>query len=157
MSAWATVGIVVLTAVLTWIGHAVLAGQQRRLDVAKALEQRKRDLYVKFLDFFFDILKKRHGTRAPKPEELTARLMDIAKDMAVYASDEVLGLFVRLREMELTEERDAEKTVKWFGQIVVQIRKDLGYSITRIKPEDVLALFITDIDKLYPERAQDKR
>jgi len=52
MSAWGTVGIVVLTAVLTWIGHAVVASQQRKLDVAKALEQRKRDLYTRFLGFF---------------------------------------------------------------------------------------------------------
>jgi len=51
---WPTVGIIVLTAVLTWIGHAVLANQQRKLEVMIALERRKRELYSKFLSLFFD-------------------------------------------------------------------------------------------------------
>lgn len=55
---WSTVGVVILTAVLTWIGHVVLAGQQRKLDVMIALEQRKRELYSKFLNLFLTRLRK---------------------------------------------------------------------------------------------------
>lgn len=76
--------------------------------------------------------------------------MDIAKDMTVYASDEVLRLFVQFRALALAQEGDPKRTLEWFGKIILQIRKDLGYSITRIEPRDVLSVFITDIDKLYP-------
>jgi len=151
---WLTVGIVVLTAVLTWIGHAVLAGQQRKLDVMIALEQRKRELYAKFLDLFFNVLKR--GKKVDQ-DKLSSELMDIAKDMTVYASDEVLRLFVQFRTMALTEERDSKTILEWFGKIILQIRKDLGYSITRIEPRDVLSVFITDIDKLYPNRFRGKK
>jgi len=144
---WSTVGIIFLTAVLTWIGHAVLTNQQRKLDVMIALEQRKRELYAKFLNLFFDTLKQ--GGKVDQ-DKLSSELMDIAKDMTVYASDEVLRLFVQFRSMAVTAERDPKKILEWFGKIILQIRKDLGYSITKIEPRDVLSVFVTDIDKLYP-------
>lgn len=100
---------------------------------------------------------KSHGKGVLKPEQLTTELMDITKDMAVYASDDVLRLFVQFREMALTGEQEQTKIIDWFGRIIVQIRKDLGYSTTEIEPRDVLSLFITDIDKLYPKHAMKER
>jgi len=154
MSGLATVGVVVLTAVLTWIGHAVLTSQQRRLNVAIALEQRKRDLYKQFLTFFFNVLKQQKGGKVLNNDELASSLMDMTKDMAIYASDEVLRLFLQLRTMALEEEQDPAQIIELFGKIIRQIRKDLGHSMTRIEPKDILTLFITDIDKLYPRQKE---
>jgi len=147
---WSTVGIIVLTAVLTWIGHTVVANQQRKLEVMIALERRKRELYSKFLSLFFETLKK--GKKIDQ-DKLSDQLMDIAKDMTVYASDEVLRLFVQFRTMALDKDRDAKKIVEWFGEIILQIRKDLGYSTTKIETKDVLSVFIVDINKLYPNHS----
>lgn len=149
MTGWATVGIVVLTAILTWIGHAVLAEQQRKLDIARALEQRKRDLYVEVLKLFFEVLKKGQKKESLKQDKLASEWIEITKNMAVYASDDVLHLFVQFRRMAFTENQDPKRFMDWFGKIIIQIRKDLGYSNTRIEPKDVLSLFITDIEKLY--------
>lgn len=56
---WSNVGVILLTAVLTWIGHAVLTNQQRKLDVAIALERQKRELYTRFLALFFRVFKQK--------------------------------------------------------------------------------------------------
>jgi hypothetical protein len=36
-------------------------------------------------------------------------------------------------------------------QILIEMRKDLGYTESKLRPQDILATFVTDIDKYYPE------
>jgi hypothetical protein len=144
---WPTVGVVVLTAVLTWIGHTVLASQQRRLDVLKALEQRKRELYAQFLRIFFEILQKSRSKNFDVSKYEKA-FMELTRDMTVYASDRVLKLFGQFRKLAIEGQKDPKVAVKWLGEIIMEIRRDLGYSTTQVKPEDILRTFIVDIDTL---------
>lgn len=75
-------------------------------------------------------------------------MTEIAKDMTVYASDEVLRLFIQFRKIAASQESDPTHILDWFGKIIVQIRKDLGYATTRMEPREVLSVFIKDLDKL---------
>lgn len=151
MGFWPTLGIIFLTAVLTWIGHAVLTSQQRKLEISKALEENKRNLYKRFLDLFFKILQTA-GKETYDLSEYERSMIDLTRDMTVYASDEVLKLFVGFKQMALLEEheRDPVKFIGWLGKIILEIRKDLGYSATKIQPVDILRTFIKDIDSRRP-------
>ena len=145
-----TVRIVVLTALLTWIGHAVLASQQRRLDILRALEQRKRDLYAKFLKVFFEIMQE-SKRKSLDPSKYEKDFMELTRDMTVYASDNVLKLFGQFRKLALKGQEDPKVVVQWLGEIIMAIRKDLGYSTTQVKPADILRTFIVDIDDLLAD------
>jgi len=147
MGFWQTFAIVVFTAVLTWIGHAVVSALQRRAEKDRALEAEKRAAYKQLLQVLFDILKntKRGDTKVVE-QELGEKFFELVRDMTVYASDDVLRLFIKFKTQQ--QPVDPIQVIRLFGELIVAVRKDLGHDHTTVSPKEVLSSFITDIDDL---------
>ncbi len=140
-----TILIVILTAVLTWIGHAVLTGQQRRLEVAKALEANRRELYQRIMGLFFDVLKDAKA-KSINMDQLAVEMIEIARDLSVYASDEVLLKFLELRRIgEQEKPKDPLILLKLWGELIISMRKDLGHKATQVQPMQIAELVVTDL------------
>jgi flagellar motor component MotA len=147
MGFWQTFAIVLCTAVFTWIGHAVVSVLQRRTEKDKALEAEKRVAYKQLLQVLFGVLKtvKQGGTEAVE-QEIGDKFFELARDMTVYASDEVLRLFIRFKNQQQPE--NPIQVLKLFGELIIAIRKDLGHDQTTVSVKEVLSSFITDVDNL---------
>ena len=155
MGTTGTIAAILVTAVLTWIGHAVLTHQQRRLEIAKALEAKKRELYQTVMGTFFDMMKN-SKTGKVEPEKMVPVMFDIARDMSVYASDEVLRKYLEMKSFQ-DGPAVAEPLgiLMWFGELIIAMRKDLGHSTTLVKPADVLRLVVTDFDQQVAKIGKD--
>ena len=151
MSFWQAFFFLIAGSVTAWIGYAVRASQQKKLEVEKALEEDKRDLYKRFVALLFNMLDdaRKQQTDVRKYER---KMIELTRDMTIYASDEVLKLYIEFRTMAFNRVHESSPTrfMGWMGDIIVAIRKDLGHTMTKISSKDVLKTFITDVDK-YPE------
>ena len=145
MGTTGTIIAIIVTAVLTWIGHAVLTGQQRRLEVAKALEANRRELYQRIMGLFFDVLKDAKA-KSINIDLMDVKMIEIARDLSVYASDEVLLKFLELRRIgEQEKPKDPLILLKLWGELIISMRKDLGHEATQIQPMQIAELVVTDL------------
>ena len=142
-----TVGVAAITAFLTYIGYGVATSLQRSAEKDKALEAEKREAYKNLLSLLFGVLKSvKIGGPESVEKEIGEKFFELTRDLTVYASDEVLRLFIRFKRQQ--QPADPLEVITLFGDIIVAVRKDLGHSKTSITRNDVLSTFITDIETL---------
>lgn len=146
MGFWQTLAIVISTALLTWVGHAIVSSLQRRAEKDKALEIEKREAYKRLLALLYDILasvKKENKNKQSQMKGFEERFFQLTRDLPVYASDEVLRLFIQLKNQQSQE---PAQVLELFGNLIMAIRKDVGHNATTVTRKELLSTFVTDID-----------
>lgn len=145
---WQAACLVGATGVVSCIGHALVAALQRKNEKDRALEAEKRETYKKFMMVLFDILRSSKSIKENKSLgiELEDKFYEVARDITVYASDEVLDLWVKFKNMG--QETGAEYVLSLVGEMMAAIRIDLGHESTKYGSKELLSTFITDIGSL---------
>lgn len=119
--------------------------ERRRLR-EEPLQTRKVDVYERFirgfLDNFFD--QRRGGMDQAK---LLAFMSDVTPDLTIWASDDVLARWSRLRRRWAAGEHspEASEALQELEALFLAIRQDLGHGNKGLEPGDVLGLWINDI------------
>lgn len=84
-----------------------------------------------------------------------AEAMDTAFDNILYASDEVIEKYGRFRNNSTNEDADGSvnlhKTLKFFSELLLAMRKDLGNKYTTLDEVHILRMFInmTEADEKF--------
>ena len=112
---------------------------KRKDDEIKAIQEKlsdkKYNLYDRMYSVVFDLVKKQNASQNKIREEL----IDIKKDMFIYAPDEILLNFLDwnndVQESGLDANSVNEKMMKYF-KILSLIRKDMGNENSIIDAED---------------------
>lgn len=148
MNFWQTIGIALLATVLTWVGHGLVAAYQRQNEKDRALEAEKRDTYKRFMTLLFDMFRHSKSITAKKglSSDLENRFFEVARDMTVNASDDVLDLWIRFKNMG--DNPKGDYILSLVGELMVAVRTDLGHTSSRYGSRDLLSTFITDIDSV---------
>ncbi len=79
-------------------------------------------------------------------DDLETRFFEVARDMTIYASDDVLDLWVKFKNMG--ESADTKYVLALVGELMSAIRTDLGHTSSRFAAKDLLSTFVTDIDSI---------
>lgn len=131
-----------LVALLGGVGWLYRHERERRAAVEQQVSERKYQTYITLLDIFFGIMKAMRRGKPLREEELVDRMIDANKDLMLFSSDEVLGLY----HAWLRNSREGLVDMEQFGELIVAIRRDMGYPRTEITADDVLRQIITDYD-----------
>ncbi len=128
------------------------------------IQQYKVEILVKFLEYFekfFTDEKFRNKTQiknSNESKEFNRTFMSYGNKLMLFASDETIKKYVAFREFGKVTEQDRQFSnyLKIYGQFVISLRKDVGYSDTKITEVEYLSLWLTDtkenINKLINKR-----
>ncbi|HVQ36527.1 MAG TPA: hypothetical protein VMS31_03290 [Pyrinomonadaceae bacterium] len=115
------------------------------------LHDKKRDVYAKllapFLALHLQILKGDGDRPAHKVvrEKMTTQMVDATFDAVLYASDDVLKLWGRIRTAGL-QNTDPTIVLVWYMRLLKAMRKDVGNSYTALSEADIMLLFVNFTD-----------
>lgn len=130
-----------------------------RADLQKEFEsrfnERKWEAYTQFADILYEVLDasgtKKFNSELPKA---IRRMRKFLSQLWVVGSDEVMRAvsdwFIYSNQDKEEKESTSEGLTKLMN-ILIMMRKDLGYSSSQIGPVDLLRTFITDVDKHFPQ------
>lgn len=149
----------ILVSVLT----LVLSKQwERRLEIEQEHRKQKLPIYEEFMAFWFKVLlSHKPGMNPVSEEEMVEFFSTFTQKLIVWGSDEVLKEYSTFRRQSyvLAEQPSSAhlEPLLIFEQPLYAIRSDVGHKNRDLKLGDLLALFITDVDRVLEqaERSQD--
>ncbi|MAM56416.1 MAG: hypothetical protein CMN25_03690 [Salinicola sp.] len=171
---WIILGFQVLLAILfalawSWIKElpAAIHKRQEQLfsqQLSKELELlkisqsqiqlRKVEKFIDFAKLQQDILTNEDFKRkiAAKDPIAVTRLRELVVELGIglffFASDETVQRYGRWKTESAVEAADPFKLLRGLGELMVALRRDVGYNETSLTSDDYLRMFITDWDNM---------
>ncbi|CAN5850556.1 hypothetical protein BH24ACT3_BH24ACT3_09720 [soil metagenome] len=119
--------------------------ERRRLR-EEPLQSRKVDVYERFIRGFLDNFFDQRRAGVIDEAKLLAFMTDITPDLTIWASDEVLAGWSRLRRRWADRATAGGiQALLELEQLFLSIRQDLGHSNKGLKQGDVLGLWVNDL------------
>ena len=136
---WQSVLTAIITVGLGWVTILVRNKLQRKQQMESERDIKKREAFEKMLQWF----SEKRLSKGPTEAELR-RLLEMSREMAVWAPDEVL-----LHYSEFLEERfpDMIKSIEpheiHLGEAILAFRRERGFpnKNNKLKPSQVVAIF----------------
>lgn len=117
------------------------------------LYEQKRKYYNELIRPYRDVLKNikvKNGNTTLNNKQISDA-MDTAFDNILYASDEVIEKYGRFRNIDTndteTGSKNLYKTLKFFSDLLLAMRKDLGNKYTSLDDVHILRMFINMSEK----------
>ena len=120
------------------------------------LQIRKIEEFTTITDFLFKYIydKKFQEELNKEPSKLQIEMANIGSRLFYFASDETVKKYVEWKKFgwemankETVDSKESGKNIVIFAELVVLMRKDLGYKKTECTRDDFLSIFVTDWDK----------
>lgn len=129
--------------------------QQFQADLQKEyssrFNERKWETYEHFADIIRRLMESIRNKRLQKKQpEIMEELHSFTGKLWIVGGDNVIEAFNDWRKSAPSEDADTSDKMQLLVklmQIVIEMRKDLGYESSIITPEDLLRTFINDFDK----------
>lgn len=111
-----------------------------------SIQAEKINAFRKILFVLFDIM---HSKDKPKEEQIATekKLRRISLLFFLYGDDNTIYKYLEFRKCILYEENNA-KSMVLIGELIVLMRKDVGYLATDLDKDDVLNLILNDWEKV---------
>lgn len=152
-----TIMVALITGSLTFIGVPVGKYFENRYNIKNQIRNERQKIYIEFLDW---LIKNVLYAEINGNKDITEELRKQQKYMTIYASDNVLKAWsnFKMSAMNSAAKKEAlpkEEYTKYFLQndapkiedLILAIRRELGYKNKNIKQYDILRLYINDIDQ----------
>ena len=127
---------------------------ERKQEIENQQREKKIEIYEQFMEKWFDKLleiakNKDKNKDVLEDEEFVQFLSEFTRKLILWGSNGVVKKYSSFRQGSLTPAQDSSPyTILFnFEQVLLEIRKDIGHSNQTLKPGDLLALFINDIQK----------
>lgn len=154
---YSTISVAVITGLLAFLSAIVGKFLENRYTIKNQIRKERQDVYINFLDWLINNML--YG-EINDNYNIVNDLRKQQKFMTIYASDRVLKAwsvfkFVSMNGVLKKESMKKEEKIKYFIQneapyienLILAIRKELGYKNKDIKKFDILKLYINDINK----------
>jgi len=134
-------------------GFIVNKAYESNKESKEKIFEKKREAYLNLLrpwrDIFLNIIDKDNNFHELTKQEIN-KAREAAFDAMLYASDEVVKKYAAFRTIDYTKMTEPSLIVYYFGNLVLCIRKDLGYSDTKVDEFDFMITFLnlTEDEKL---------
>lgn len=133
------------------LGYVIKEQRDKINSIQRQLSEKKYKVYHEIYSIFFDLFKQQKGLQ--KKEQINtigARLIDIKKDLFIYAPDNIINKFNEWNNFLNNQPNDI-RHVNIFLDLFILIRKDMGHEKTEIVGLDILRSIMTtdeEFDKL---------
>ena len=122
--------------------------------IEEKLRKERRNIYVQILDPYIRLFA---DIKVKGPNEALKRITSYnyrktAFELNLFGSDEVVRAYNNLMkhayEAETTGIQDPKEMMRFWGKLLLEIRKSLGNKKTKLDEFDMLRAMVKDIDKL---------
>ncbi len=130
-----------VTILIALIGGLISFAGNLQLQIRNDQKGKKIEIYEKVINLFFDsILADKLGKERKTETQMTQEFANLTPDLILWASDDVLNLFVRFRQ--------GDGQILILGQLLLAMRKDLGHQNNGMSDKSILGTFVNDIENL---------
>lgn len=118
------------------------------------IQLRKIDKFTDFAKLQQDILTNEEFKRkiAAKDPKAVAKLRELVVELGIglffFASDETVKRYGKWKHESAVEGADPMEMLSGLGELMVALRRDVGYGDTILTGDDYLRMFVTDWDKI---------
>ena len=139
-----------ITILIASLGALITFASNLQIQIRNEQKPKKTEIYDKVINFFFDsILATKLGQQPKTQEDLVQGFADMTPDLILWASDDVLNLYIEFRQMANNNMPDSSRPpVLLFGQMLLAMRKDLGHQNKQMNEVSILGTFVNDIENL---------
>lgn len=127
-----------LSAFLIW---RVQYQKDRIKNIESQLSDRKYKMYSELIYILFDISNGEKIGKVLSQKDLLKRILDIKKDMFLYAPDNVFLTFTKWT-LELSKEGNKINHFKIYFNLLKLVRKDMGQVNTKINLDDFMLFYM---------------
>ena len=138
-----TILIALFGALITFVGNL-------QIQIRNEQKPRKTEIYDKVINFFFDsIFASKLGREPKSQEEMVQEFAELTLNLVLWASDDVLSLYIEFRKMAGGSVKESLKEpILLFGQLLLAMRKDLSHRNKQIDELSILGTFVNDVENL---------
>ncbi len=123
-----------LTAIFGFLWHR----QTEKIKIIEnQISQNKYKAYGELVSIFYDILKDVKQNKTTNNNELVSKIINSKKDLFIYGSDTVFKKFNTWLIYSSAHPNDP-KQLKYFLELMLEIRKDIGQKNTILTNKDIL-------------------
>lgn len=139
-----------ITILIALLGTLITFSGNFLIQIRNEQKPKKIEIYDKVIKFFFDsILASKLGQKPKTEEELIQGFADMTPDLILWASDDVLNLYIKFRQITNNNMQDSSSNpILLFGQMLLAMRKDLGHQNNQINEVSILGTFVNDVENL---------
>ena len=124
------------------LGYIIKEQREKIKIIQNQLSDKKYKAYHELYSIFFDVFKQEKDIQEKNESEIINRLIDLKKDLLIYAPDTILNGFLNWNNYISNHPNDI-KHIHLFLKICILIRKDMGQSKSRITEMDILRSIMT--------------
>lgn len=132
----------VMTLVAAGLGFIINEQREKLKTIRNQLSDKKYHLYNEIFVVFFDLIKGQKGLKETGESDLATQLIDIKKNLFVYAPDDIVKKFIEWNRYINNNVGDI-KHARIYLELFVLIRKDMGHAKTEINEDDILRSIMT--------------
>lgn len=123
--------------IFAWLLYIIKEQRSKIIEKEKQLSEKKYRVYHEMFSIFFDTMKSTKGIEEIDQNDLTLRMLEVKKDLMIYAPDSVLKKYL-LWSNKAGDNPGSISLIKEYLELFVDIRKDMGHSSTKIASDDIL-------------------
>lgn len=143
--------------VLILILIAMIQRKTEKLKITQSLlAESKTEAYSDVFTIFFDILKDVKANKKTNETQSMKRLMDSKKTIFIYGSDKVFEAFSDWLQFSSSRVLDPNTTMEKLYNLLIEMRKDIGYKDTKISFEDFKVYLMQNRDEVLKFNTQTK-
>ncbi|MEP1765643.1 MAG: hypothetical protein ABJJ53_03160 [Sulfitobacter sp.] len=143
-----------ITAIVSVLVFTIGRYLEQRREAKQRINAAKVDVYRTFFDFYFDIMsyEKVHGKPLP-PEKVTKDMLDFQKNVIFWGTDPVIRAYLDFKDAMIRFDAGSDPEalaenlavmMTAVSNVLVAMRRDLGYTFTSIGPRDIARLQLSD-------------
>lgn len=113
----------------------------RYREIKLKLSDKKYETYSAIIATLFDMVNRQKGLNKLTDDEILQRLMNVKRDLLLYADDRIVRKFFEWEVNQLTGKR------LWnWAELAALVRKDMGNRWTNISADDILKSLLSSTD-----------
>lgn len=158
-----TISVAVITGLLAFISAIVGKFMENWYTIKNQIRKERQEMYINFLDW---LIRNVFYDEISNNENAVDEIREQQKNMTLYASDKVLKAWASLKDVMMNDTINNDKVSKeeqvkyyieeaapYIENLILEIRKELGYKNKNIKQYDILKLYINDLNKYLKNKA----
>ena len=124
--------------------------REKRLQIEKQLSDKKYSVYKLFIDLYFDMFRTVQEGKSIDIKKIAPKLIEIKRDLLIYGGDKVVKTFLDWQISTFTN----DQSLKPFTEILIEMRKDMGYPRTSITSDLFLKSLIKNEEEYQTLKKQ---
>lgn len=142
--------VLLVTGIFGIVGWFVKSEHDKEMEYERRVYDMRREVYLKFLALQSYIQLEMKAGRKPDQDKLTQEMVPIRDQIIVLASDKVIQHFIKWNEYAkyATENENMEpaKAIVLNYNLILEMRRDVGFPDTKLGPEDLMKVAIIDYE-----------